>query len=201
MNKMVIAKREVATYSSLITDTLVVDGILKVNGLLKARQIRGAGVVEAQRLEAETADIRVGFVHDLDVGDGSFENLYGTNCRAAGTLAVTDFIQALDVRAKRLVIGRSNIGNCTADEIVSRKRGTALSGLIRLLSAPVRRLCKANRKRKVVPAPAAPEQNEARPDLQFDTEAVAAVLDALEEKGYTVLRPAGPDGLPVEDAA
>lgn len=208
MKKLMIAKGEVATYNSLITDTLVVDGILKISGLLRARNIQGAGIVEARRLEAESANVRIAFVNDLDVGDGVFEKLYGSNCRASDTLTVTDFIQALDVRAKRLVIDRSNIGNCAADEIVSSRRrsalGTALSGLLRLIFAPVRRLCKAGRKHKAAqaaPAPVPPDQSEARPGLQFDIEAVAAVLDALEEKGYTVLRPAVPDGLPAEDAA
>lgn len=204
MKKLMIAKGEVATYNSLITDTLVVDGILKISGLLRARNIQGAGIVEARRLEAESANVRIAFVNDLDVGDGVFEKLYGSNCRASDTLTVTDFIQALDVRAKRLVIGRSNIGNCAADEIVSRRRGMALSGLLRLIFAPVRRLCKAGRKHKAAqaaPAPVPPDQSEARPGLQFDIEAVAAVLDALEEKGYTVLRPAVPNGLPAEDAA
>ena len=155
MKTITIEKGQVAFYSSLSADTLVVNGVLKVNGTLKVRRLLGRGIVDARRLEAESVNIRTGFVREMEIGSGIFGELYGTTCRASGTLCAQNFIQTLEVSAKQLVMDRSNIGSCTAQEVVSLRRylpNKLLSGLKRLLTAPFRRLMKP--KKKAVKKPA-----------------------------------------------
>ena len=60
MNTITIEKGKVAFYSSLTTDTLVVNGVLKVNSDLKVRRLLGKGIVDARHLEAETVNLRTG---------------------------------------------------------------------------------------------------------------------------------------------
>lgn len=86
MKAITIEKGKVAFYSSLSADTLVVNGVLKVNGTLKVRRLLGRGIVDARRLEAESVNIRTGFVREMEIGSGIFGELYGTTCRASGTL-------------------------------------------------------------------------------------------------------------------
>ena len=83
MKTITIEKGQVAFYSSLSTDTLVVNGILKVNGTLKGRRLLGRGIVDARRLEADTVSIRTGFIREVEIGSGVFGELYGTTCKAS----------------------------------------------------------------------------------------------------------------------
>ena len=102
MKTITIEKGQVAFYSSLSADTLVVNGILKVNGTLKVRRLLGRGIVDARHLEADTVNIRTGFIREVEIGSGTFGELYGSTCSADGTLCARNFIQALEVSAKRL---------------------------------------------------------------------------------------------------
>ena len=58
MKAITIEKGKVAFYSSLSADTLVVNGVLKVNGTLKVQRLLGRGIVDARRLEAESVDLQ-----------------------------------------------------------------------------------------------------------------------------------------------
>lgn len=189
MKTITIEKGQVAFYSSLSADTLIVNGVLKVNGTLKVRRLLGRGIVDARRLEADTVNIRTGFIREVEIGGGAFGELYGSTCKASGTLCAKNFIQALDVSAKRLVVNRSNIGSCTAQEVVSLRRylpNRLLSGLKKLLTAPFRKLMKPKKKAAKKPALALPKAP--APKTEADSELVSAVLEALREKGYTVSR-------------
>lgn len=189
MKTITIEKGQVAFYSSLSADTLVVNGILKVNGTLKVRRLLGRGIVDARRLEADTVNIRTGFIREVEIGGGTFGELYGSTCKANGTLCVRNFIQALDVSAKRLVVNRSNIGSCTAQEVVSLRRylpNRLLSSLKKLLTAPFRRLMKP--KKKAAEKPALTLSKAPALKTEADNELVSAILDVLREKGYAVSR-------------
>ena len=111
MKAITIEKGKVAFYSSLSADTLIVNGVLKVNGTLKVRRLLGRGIVDARRLEAESVNLRTGFIREVEIGGGAFGELYATTCKARGTLCAKNFIQALEVSARRLVVNRSNIGS------------------------------------------------------------------------------------------
>ena len=190
MKAITIEKGKVAFYSSLSADTLVVNGVLKVNGTLKVRRLLGRGIVDARRLEAESVDLRTGFIRDVEIGGGAFGELYAT-CRASGTLCAQNFIQALEVSAKQLVMDRSNIGSCTAQEVVSLRRylpNKLLSGLKRLLTAPFRRLAKLGRKKTAAKKQPVSFPQAVAPNSEPDNELVSAILEALREKGYTVSR-------------
>lgn len=187
MKTITIEKGQVAFYSSLSADTLIVNGVLKVNGTLKVRRLLGRGIVDTRRLEADTVNIRTGFIREVEIGGGAFGELYGSTCKASGTLCVRNFIQALDVSAKRLVVNRSNIGSCTAQEVVSLRRylpNRLLSGLKKLLTAPFRKLMKPKKKAAKKPALTLPKGPAPKPEA--DNELVSAILDVLREKGYTV---------------
>ena len=189
MKTITIEKGQVAFYSSLSADTLVVNGVLKVNGTLKVRRLLGRGIVDARRLEADTVSIRTGFIREVEIGSGTFGELYGTTCSAGGTLCARNFIQAIDVSAKRLVVNRSNIGNCAAQEVVSLRRylpNRLLSGLKKLLTAPFCKLMKP--KKKAVKKPALSLPKEPAPKPETDNERVSSILEVLREKGYTVSR-------------
>lgn len=189
MKTITIEKGQVAFYSSLSADTLVVNGVLKVNGTLKVRRLLGRGIVDARRLEADTVSIRTGFIREVEIGSGAFGELYGTTCKASGSLCAKNFIQALEVSAKCLVVNRSNIGSCTAQEVVSLRRylpSRLLSGLKKLLTAPFRKLMKP--KKKAVKKPALSLPKEPAPKPETDNELVSSILEVLREKGYTVSR-------------
>lgn len=189
MKTITIEKGQVAFYSSLSADILIVNGVLKVNGTLKVQRLLGRGIVDARRLEADTVNIRTGFIREVEIGSGTFGELYGSTCKAGGTLCARNFIQALDVSAKRLVVNRSNIGSCTAQEVVSLCRylpNRLLSGLKKLLTAPFRKLIKP--KKKAVKKPALSLPKEPAPKPEMDNELVSAILDVLREKGYAVSR-------------
>ena len=192
MKTITIEKGQVAFYSSLSADTLVVNGVLKVNGTLKVRRLLGRGIVDARRLEADTVSIRTGFIREVEIGSGAFGELYGTTCKASGTLCAKNFIQALEVSAKCLVVNRSNIGSCTAQEVVSLRRYlpsrllSTVAGLKKLLTAPFRKLMKP--KKKAVKKPALSLPKEPAPKPETDNELVSSILEVLREKGYTVSR-------------
>ena len=191
MKAITIEKGKVAFYSSLSADTLVVNGVLKVNGTLEVRRLLGRGIVDARRLEAESVDLRTGFIREVEIGGGAFGELYATICKARGTLCVKNFVQALEVSAKRLVVNRSNIGSCTAQEVVSLRRylpNKLLSGLKRLLTAPFRRLAKLGRKKTAAKKQPVSFPQAVAPNSEPDNELVSAILEALREKGYTVSR-------------
>ena len=190
MKTITIEKGKVAFYSSLSADTLVVNGVLKVNGTLKVRRLLGRGIVDARRLEADTVNLRTGFIR-VEIGSGAFGELYATTCKARGTLCAKNFVQALEVSAKRLVVNRSNIGSCTAQEVVSLRRylpNKLLSGLKRLLTAPFRRLAKLGRKKTAAKKQPVSFPQAVAPNSEPDNELVSAILEALREKGYTVSR-------------
>ena len=184
MKTITIEKGQVAFYSSLSADTLVVNGVLKVNGTLKVRRLLGRGIVDARRLEAESVNIRTGFVREMEIGSGIFGELYGTTCRASGTLCAQNFIQTLEVSAKQLVMDRSNIGSCTAQEVVSLRRYLPN----KLLTAPFRRLAKLGRKKTAAKKQPVSFPQAVAPNSEPDNELVSAILEALREKGYTVSR-------------
>lgn len=189
MKNITIEKGKVAFYSSLSADTLVVNGVLKVNGALKVRRLLGRGIVDARRLEADTVNLRTGFVREVEIGSGAFGELYATTCKARGTLCAKNFVQALEVLAKRLVVNRSNIGSCTAQEVVSLRRylpNKLLSGLKKLLTVPFRKLMKPKKKAAKKPVLSLPKEPVPKPEL--DGELVSAILAVLREKGYTVSR-------------
>ena len=189
MKTITIEKGKVAFYSSLSADTLVVNGVLKVNGTLKVRRLLGRGIVDARRLEAESVNIRTGFVREMEIGSGTFGELYATTCKARGTLCAKNFVQALEVSARRLVVNRSNIGSCTAQEVVSLRRylpNRLLSGFKKLLTAPFRKLMKPKKKAAKKPVLSLPKEPVPKPEL--DGELVSAILAVLREKGYTVSR-------------
>lgn len=164
---------------------------MKVNGTLKVQRLLGRGIVDARRLEAESVDLRTGFIREVEIGGGAFGELYATICKARGTLCVKNFVQALEVSAKRLVVNRSNIGSCTAQEVVSLRRylpNKLLSGLKRLLTAPFRRLAKLGRKKTAAKKQPVSFPQAVAPNSEPDNELVSAILEALREKGYTVSR-------------
>ena len=189
MKTITIEKGQVAFYSSLSADTLVVNGVLKVNGTLKVRRLLGRGIVDARRLETDTVNLRTGFIREVEISSGAFGELYATTCKAKRTLCAKNFVQALEVSAKRLVMNRSNIGSCTAQEVVSLRRylpNRLLSGLKKLLTAP---FCKLMRpKKKAVKKPALSLPKEPAPKPETDNELVSSILEVLREKGYTVSR-------------
>lgn len=189
MKTITIEKGKVAFYSSLSADTLVVNGVLKVNGTLKVRRLLGRGIVDARRLEADTVNLRTGFIREVEIGSGAFGELYATTCKAGGTLCAKNFVQALEVSAKRLVVNRSNIGSCTAQEVVSLRRylpNKLLSGLKKLLTAPFRKLVKPKKKAAKKLALSLTKATATKPEP--DSELVSAILEILREKGYTVSR-------------
>ncbi len=189
MKTITIEKGKTALYSILSTDTLVVNGVLKVNGTLKVRRLLGRGIVDARRLEADTVNLRTGFIREEEIGGGAFGELYATTCKARGTLCAKNFVQALEVSAKRLVVNRSNIGSCTAQEVVSLRRylpNKLLSGLKRLLTAPFRRMIKPKKKAAKKPVLSLPKEPAPKPEP--DSELVSAILEVLREKGYIVSR-------------
>ena len=125
----------------------------------------------------------------MEIGSGAFGELYATTCKARGSLCAKNFVQALEVSARRLVVNRSNIGSCTALEEVSLRRylpNKLLSGLKKLVTAPFRRLMKPKKKAAKKPALALPKEPAPKPEA--DNELVSAILDILREKGYTVSR-------------
>ena len=86
-------------------------------------------------------------------------------------------------------MNRSNIGSCTAQEVVSLRRylpSRLLSGLKKLLTAPFRKLMKP--KKKAVKKPALSLPKEPAPKPETDNERVSSILEVLREKGYTVSR-------------
>lgn len=197
MKTITIEKGKVAFYSSLSADTLVVNGVLKVNGALKVRRLLGRGIVDARRLEADTVNLRTGFIREVEIGSGAFGELYATTCKAKGTLCAKNFIQALEVSAKRLVVNRSNIGNCTAQEVVSLRRylpNRLLSSLKKLLTAPFRKLVKPKKK----PTLSLPKEPVPKPEP--DSELVSAILAVLRERGYTI-SPIQEETQPVQELA
>ena len=189
MKTITIEKGKVTFYSSLSADTLVVNGVLKVNGTLKVRRLLGRGIVDARRLEADTVNLRTGFIREVEISSGAFGELYATTCKAKGTLCAKNFVQALEVSAKRLVMNRSNIGSCTAQEVVGLRRylpNKLLSGLKRLLTAPFRRLAKLGRKKTAAKKQPVSFPKAVAPNSDPDNELVPAILEALREKGYSV---------------
>ncbi len=205
MNTITIEKGKVAFYSSLSTDTLVVNGVLKVNSDLKVRRLLGNGIVDARHLEAETVNLRTGFIREVEIGSGTFGELYGTTCKACRTLCVRNFIQALEVSAKRLVVNRSNIGSCSAQEVVSLRRyvpNQLLAGLQKLLMAPFRWLMKPKGKKKptakqsTAPLPKVPEN---KPEI--DGELISSILETLRANGYTISRVQEQEIAPVKELA
>lgn len=187
--------------SSLSAYTLVVNGVLKVNGALKVRRLLGRGIVDARRLEADTVKLRTGFIREVEIGSGAFGELYATTCKAKGTLCAKNFIQALEVSAKRLVVNRSNIGSCTAQEVVSLRRylpNRLLSGLKKLLTAPFRKLVKP--KKKTIKKPTLSLPKEPVPKPEPDSELVSAILAVLRERGYTI-SPIQEETQPVQELA
>ena len=201
MKNITIEKGKVAFYSSLSADTLVVNGVLKVNGALKVRRLLGRGIVDARRLEADTVNLRTGFIREVEIGSGAFGELYATTCKAKGTLCAKNFVQTLEVSARRLVVNRSNIGSCTAQEVVSLRRylpSRLLSGLKKLLTAPFRKLMKP--KKKAVKKPALSLPKEPAPKPETDNELVSSILEVLREKGYTI-SPIQKEAQPVQELA
>ena len=191
MKTITIEKGKVTFYSSLSADTLVVNGVLKVNGTLKVRRLLGRGIVDARRLEADTVNLRTGFIREVEIGSGAFGEFYATTCKAKGTLCAKNFVQALEVSAKRLVVSYSNIGSCTAQEVVGLRRylpNKLLSGLKRLLTAPFRRLAKLGRKKTAAKKQPVSFPKAVAPNSDPDNELVPAILEALREKGYTLSR-------------
>jgi hypothetical protein len=189
MKTITIEKGKVTFYSSLSADTLVVNGVLKVNGTLKVRRLLGRGIVDARRLETDTVNLRTGFIREVEIGSGAFGEFYATTCKAKGTLCAKNFVQALEVSAKRLVVSYSNIGSCTAQEVVSLRRylpNKLLSGLKRLLTAPFRRLAKLGRKKTAAKKQPVSFPKAVAPNSDPDNELVPAILEALREKGYSV---------------
>ena len=187
MKTITIEKGKEAFYSSLSADTLVVNGVLKVNGALKVRRLLGRDLVDARRLEADTVNLRTGFIREVEISSGAFGELYATTCKAKGTLCAKNFVQALEVSAKRLVMNRSNIGSCTAQEVVSLRRylpDRLLSGIKKLLSAPFRKLTKPKKKAAQKPVLSLPKEPVPKPEP--DSELVSAILESLREKGYTI---------------
>lgn len=204
MKQITIERGQVAFYSSLSADILTVNGVLKVNGALKVRQLRGRGIVDARRLEAETVNIRTGFIREVEIGSGTFGELYGTTCNARRTLCARNFIQALEVSAKRLVVNRSNIGNCSAQEVVSLRRylpNKAVTSLKKLLAAPFRWLMKPKGKKTAVKKQSEPQQETAAGKPEPDSEIVSAVLETLRENGYVISRVQEPGLVPVKELA
>lgn len=206
MNTITIEKGKVAFYSSLTTDTLVVNGVLKVNSDLKVRRLLGKGIVDARHLEAETVNLRTGFIREVEIGSGTFGELYGTTCKARRTLCVRNFIQALEVSAKRLVVNRSNIGSCSAQEVVSLRRylpNRLMTGLQRLLTAPFRWLIKPSGKKKPVTKQkqtSLPKtETETKPEV--DQALVSSILETLRANGYTISRIQEPEITPVKELA
>lgn len=201
MKTITIEKGKVAFYSSLSADTLVVNGVLKVNGTLKVRRLLGRGLVDARHLEADTVNLRTGFVREMEIGSGAFGELYATTCKARGTLCAKNFVQALEVSARRLVVNRSNIGSCTAQEVVSLRwylPNRLLSGLKKLLTAPFRKLMKAKKKTVKKLVLSLPKEPVPKPEL--DNELVSAILEVLREKGYTI-SPIQEEAQPVQELA
>ena len=85
------------------------------------------------------------------------------------------------------MVNRSNIGSCTAQEVMSLRRylpSRLLSGLKKLLTAPFRKLMKP--KKKAVKKLALSLPKEPAPKPETDNELVSAILEVLWEKGYTV---------------
>lgn len=204
MKQITIEKGQVAFYSSLSADILTVNGVLKVNGTLKVRQLRGRGIVDARRLEAETVNIRTGFIREVEIGNGTFGEFYGTTCKARQTLCARNFIQALEVSAKRLVVNRSNIGNCSAQEVVSLRRylpNKAMAGLKKLLALPFRWLIKPRGKKPVAKKQAMSQQETPATKPELDSEIVSAVLETLRENGYIISHIQEPGLVPVKELA
>lgn len=189
MKTITIEKGKVAYYSSLSADTLVVNGILKVNGTIKVRRLLGRGVVDARRLEAESVNLDTGFIQEVEIGSGAFGNLYSTTCKANGILCIRTFVQALEVTAKRLIVNRSNIGSCTAQEVVSLRRylsNRLLTGLRRILTVPFRKRVKPREKAAKKSELFLPKESALK--LETDNELISAILGILREKGYIVSR-------------
>ena len=87
MKTITIEKGQVAFYSSLSADTLVVNGVLKVNGTLKVRRLLGRGIVDARRLEADTVSIRTGLSGRWRSVAGPLGSCTGPPARPAGPSA------------------------------------------------------------------------------------------------------------------
>lgn len=184
MKKVYIPAGETVCYDTLHTDILVVKGCLNVRGKLTTKSIQGKGMIEADEIICDTADVNSVTARLFTAQKIAARKLFVTECRAA-VIAVTDFIEAVTVHAEQLTMTLSSISNCEAGEIIvlpQKKRrllGMLLmswwrSFLLSRSTAPKKQAKKSPRLK-----PQQPVEPEPISEQQLD-----AILAALKKRGY-----------------
>ena len=135
MKTIYIPKGETVSYENLATDRIVVKGCLKVLDGIKAKSISGNGTIYAGSVSAD--DIRV---DDLEAASVTCKRLIAKRVQtpqliASDSAAVSCYLAASYVEARKLTVAASEICEAKAEEIIHltpRKR--TLFGLL-LVSA------------------------------------------------------------------
>lgn len=194
MKKVYIPKEETVVHSELHTELLIVNGFLKVNGKLIAKQIQGSGTVEADEIICDTCTAATIIAQIMTAQKIAVKKLLVRDCRA-GEILVSDFIEALKVCANRLSMTLSSIEVCEAEQIMTlpQKRRGMLGMLLatrwRTLFLPNRIWAKAGKKSQP-DSPRKPVQSEATPTISEDF--LDALIDRLETRGFVYDAPYTP---------
>lgn len=192
MKKVYVPKGETVQFNELSTETVIVNGHLKVLGKLTAKRIQGKGTVEAIHVVSDTIA-----VDTLTVGHVTAQKiavkklLLASDCRAH-EIVVTDFIEANHVQAHKLSMTLSSIEVCEADEIITlpQKRHGMLGMLFaawwRCLFLPGKATAKAAKPHTEKPnqptQPEVPLVSNAEPVISEDF--LDALIDRLEARAF-----------------
>lgn len=191
MKKVYIPKGETVAHSELHTEILIVNGTLRVAGKLTAKSIQGKGTVEAQEVICDTCTLDTLTAQIVTAQKIAVKKLLVRDCRA-GQIVVTDFIEALTVRAKRLSMSLSAVEVCSVDEIITlpqKKRG--MLGMLfaawwRCLFLPGKSTAKAAKPH--TEKPKQPTQPEVSPvsnaELVISEDFLDALIDRLEARAF-----------------
>lgn len=137
MKTVYIPKGETVSYESLVTDSLIVKGCLKVTYGIKAKTISGSGMICAGTVEADTVCL-----DDVEAASVICKRLIAKRVQtpelfASESAAVSCFLSASYVEAGKLTVAISEIDEVKAQEVVNlapKKRsllGTLLASVLR----------------------------------------------------------------------
>ena len=121
MKIIYVPKGETVAYENLITERLVVDGFLKVAGDIKAKTISGQGVIEAGWISADS--IRADDLESSSIACQRMiaKRVVALELFASESAAVSCLLSANYVKAGRLAVAISDIGEIKADEVINLK--------------------------------------------------------------------------------
>lgn len=191
MKKFYVPRGETVILAELHTEQIIVEGTLKVSGKLTAKHMQGHGYVEAEEIICDTSTLETVQAQIVTAQKIIAKKLLVRDCRS-DEIVVTDFLEALQVQARRLSMTASKLEHCDADETIilpQKKRG--MMGM--LMASWWRSLFLSNKlPTATVKTSQKPTVQPTKSEASLETQAVPAIseafldalIDRLEERGF-----------------